>query len=122
MTQLRGLRRPSRAPSVSSINFPFPTTSPTPRFRAPYPHQRNISAFDNSKGNTPLTPGFSMDRTQQIQQPQSFQYQAQFTQQPQTQQQYPPQPAQRPPRYSSPVPPSMPPQQQQPPQQQSKYY
>uniref|UniRef100_A0AC34G184 Uncharacterized protein n=1 Tax=Panagrolaimus sp. ES5 TaxID=591445 RepID=A0AC34G184_9BILA len=111
-SQLRSLRRPSRAPSANSsigaISFPPP--SPTPRFRAPYPHQRNISAFEYSKGNPPVTPAFPMDRTQQLQ-PQQFQYPAQYTssqqqpQQPQTPQQYPPPHQQqvvqqRPPQYS----------------------
>jgi hypothetical protein len=115
-SQPRGLRRPSRAPSASSLGLPFPIASPIPRFRAPYPHQRNISAFDFPKGNPSITPAFSMDRTQQLQ-PQQFQYPAQYSQQPQPQNpQYPQQAAQRP-RYSSPVPSSMPPQQQQPPQQ-----
>uniref|UniRef100_A0AC35FY09 Uncharacterized protein n=1 Tax=Panagrolaimus sp. PS1159 TaxID=55785 RepID=A0AC35FY09_9BILA len=85
--QLRGIRRPSRAPSTSSIGVvSFPPPSPTPRlFRAPYPHQRNISTFDYSKGNQPVTPAFPMDRTQQLQ-PQQFQYPAQYSsQQPQPQ-------------------------------------
>ena len=115
-SQVRGVRRPSRGPSSSSIAGSFPTASPTPRFRAPYPHQRNISAFEYSKGGPPGTPGFPMDRTQQLQpQQQQFQYPAQYPQQPQApNQQYPAaQPQTRPP-------PSMPPQQQQSQQQQGQ--
>lgn len=97
----KGGRRTNRTTSVNSTPpFAFPTASPTPRFRAPYPHQRNITAFEYPKAGATLTPGFSMDRTPQVQ-PQQFQYPVQYSQTPQ----YPQQQQIRP----------MPPQQQQPP-------